>query len=426
MNEFFSSVHLWLPGMLAMLALTMASGFFSASETALFYLSHDEVRAFRLGRPRERLVAQLLANPDRLLTAVLFWNLVINLAYFAVSVVVAQRLSNANQPLAAGVYTVVSLSAIILLGEVLPKSLAVGFRTRLASTVSWPLAALIRVLDPVIPILHRITRSLHRAFWQEIPREAYLNADDLERAVEASELSAEIKAQETRVLHNVLDLSEIPIEEVMRPRGNYTVLRPPVELETLRSGSRAEPFVMLLDAHPDSDDVTGILLLKHLSTIPARHLESEAEDVVFVPWCATVAYTLQLLREQYCHAAVVINEYGETIGVAVEDDVLEAVLVPETSRAKRMFQREPVLEIAPGRFHVDGITTLRYLSKRLGLEYEPDPEASLTVAGLLHEELEQIPRVGDEVLWQGYRIKVIDVGPKGKMRVMVALQPQRV
>jgi len=84
-----SAAETWLPAILAMAGLVLASGFFSSSETALFYLSRDDLRAFRVGPRRQRLVASLLANPDRLLTAVLFWNLLINLTYFAITIVLS-------------------------------------------------------------------------------------------------------------------------------------------------------------------------------------------------------------------------------------------------------------------------------------------------------------------------------------------------
>jgi hypothetical protein len=95
MTEFSELAPLWWPGMLAMGCLILASGFFSASETAFFYLTRDQIRNFGSGKPRQQMVAALLSDPDRLLTAVLFWNLVINLSYFAISVVIAHRLSAA-------------------------------------------------------------------------------------------------------------------------------------------------------------------------------------------------------------------------------------------------------------------------------------------------------------------------------------------
>jgi CBS domain containing-hemolysin-like protein len=117
--------------------------------------------------------------------------------------------------------------------------------------------------------------------------------------------------------------------------------------------------------------------------------------------------------------AAVVNEYGESIGIVTYEDILDTVLTPTPSRAKRLLQREPVLEIAPGRYHVEGITTLRYLSKRLNLDYEPESESVVTLAGLLHEELEKLPVVGDECRWQGLSIKVIDAPRPAQLKVLI-------
>src|SRR5690606_18917554 len=104
-----------LPGLLAMACLMLVSGFFSGSETALFFLSQEDIRAMRQGKPRERRAARLLEDPDRLLPAILFWNLMINLTFFAVSVVVGQRLTADNHPLVTGLFAAISLFGIILL-----------------------------------------------------------------------------------------------------------------------------------------------------------------------------------------------------------------------------------------------------------------------------------------------------------------------
>src|SRR5690606_994903 len=109
-----------------------ASAFFSGSETALFYLSRDELRTLQTGRSRERLVATLLRDPDRLLTAVLFWNLIINLSYFAVSVVLTRRLMADGRTALAGLWSAATVVTLIIGGEVLPKSLAVVFHRSIA------------------------------------------------------------------------------------------------------------------------------------------------------------------------------------------------------------------------------------------------------------------------------------------------------
>jgi Mg2+/Co2+ transporter CorB len=416
-NVFGTQAH-WL---IAMCVLVMSSAFFSSSETAVFFLSHDELRAFRMGRARERLVAQLLSQPDRLLTAVLFWNLIINLTYFALSIIVAHQLADAGQTTAAGAFGVVSVFGIILLGEVMPKSFAVVFRRVLARTVSLPLAASVRVLDPILPKLGQLTRVARRTFWPHIRREPHLDADDLERAVEASKLSEDVVRQERLLLHNILDLSEITVEEVMRPRGTYFSAASPLSLSTFHGEVPPGDYVAILGE--DAEEIEGAVPLASFSHIPEHHLDEAAETVPYVPWCADLASTLQLLREQYAGMGAVVNEYGETIGVVLAEDILDTVLLAQPSRARRLLDREPVLEVSPGKYHVEGITTLRYLCKRLGMEYDPDEEEFVTVVGMMHEELEHLPAVGDACQWRGYQVKVIEAIARGRVRVMLSQEP---
>lgn len=407
--------HLWLPGVIALFCLILASGFFSASETALFYLSRDELRLFRTGSSRERMAAELLRRPDRLLTAILFWNLLINLGYFATSIVIAQQLVSAGHSATAGLLSVGSLFVIILFGEVLPKSGAVVFRRSLASLVSWPLAATVRVLDPMLPGLGRLTRAIRRAFWPHVRREPHLDADDLERAVEVSQRSDDVVRQERQVLHNILDLSEITAEEVMRPRGTYVSLPSPVQIEDLNGVVPKSSYIAVQQS--GREEIEGAIPLMEFVEHPESELDQAAEDVVNVPWCATLADTLQLLRDAFCGLACVVNEYGETVGIVTYEDIIDTVLMPEPSRAKRLLRRDPVVETAPGRYEVEGMTTLRYLCRRLNLDFEPNAENYVTVAGLLYEELEHIPAVGDECEWNGFQVRVAEVPAHGHMRV---------
>lgn len=417
MSEFLESADQWVPGVIAMVALICGSAFFSGSETALFYLTHDELRGFRVGTKRQRSVATLLSDPERLLTAILFWNLLINLCYFAVSIVVAQKLATHGHRAAAGVFALVGLVAIIVFGEVLPKSTAVVFHRRLSTLVIWPLSSAVRVLDPVIPFLQHVSRSIRRAFWPHVKREAYLDADDLERAVEVSP-SGQLNAIERDVLHNVLDLSEIPVEEVMRPRGTFVTRIAPVHLADLNHEVPPSNYLMIIDGR--ESNVEKAVPLSRFSVIPEKDLQLAAEEVVHVPWCANLAVTLQMLRDNFASVASVVNEYGETIGVVTYEDIIDTILMPQPSRTRRLLKREPVLEVAPGKYHVDGLTTLRYLSARLQIEFDSEEESQSTVAGLFHEQLKRLPANGDSFEWRGFDLKVIDVSDKGTIRVMVS------
>lgn len=418
MSEFLEASDLWLPGLAGMLLLILVSAFFSSSETALFYLSHDELRRLRVGRPRERAVVVLLSDPDRLLTAILFWNLFVNLCYFAMSVVVAQRLIHAGLNVAAGCFGVLSLAGMILFGEVLPKSIAVTFRRGLSSLVSWPLALAVRSLSPVTPVLSGIALVARRTFWPHLDREPFLQAEDLERAVEVSFGSHEVVGHERHVLHNILDLSEITVEEAMRPRGSYVTLPPPIALSDLQG--KVPPSEYIMTRQKTRDRVTGAVPICSFSSIPNENLEQAAEEVVHVPWCASLAFTLQLLRERFCSVAEVVNEYGETVGIVTYEDIVDTIVVPHPSRARRILRRDPIVELPGGDYQIEGITTLRYLCRRLGIDYEADSDRLVTVAGLLHEELEHVPVVGDECEWRGHRITVVDVSKRGQLRATLS------
>jgi CBS domain containing-hemolysin-like protein len=258
---------------------------------------------------------------------------------------------------------------------------------------------------------------LRRTIWPRLRQEPYLDVEDLEKAIESSEVNAELIRHEQQVLHNILDLSEITVEEVMRPRGTYAVWSPPLDLAHVRGKLPVSDYLYLRDDAADS--VAAAVPLNTLPAIPERHLEAAAEEVVQVPWCATLADTLEQMRDELSAVAAVVNEYGETIGVVTYEDLIETILSPLPSRAKRVLRREPVLEVGPDRYHVDGLTTLRHLALRLGVEYEPTEDGLLTVAGLFHDTLERIPEVGDECVWHGWRIAVIDADPRGRVRVLV-------
>jgi CBS domain containing-hemolysin-like protein len=420
MAQFLQSLPLWSHWLAVMAVLVTASAFFSASETALFFLSHGELRRLRFGTVRERLAARLLQDPERLLSAILFCNLVVNMLYFAVTVIVSHRLTREHMPVAAGVFGLVSVFLLILFGEVMPKSFAVAFGKPLVRVVSLPLTLIVRLLDPLLPKLARLTTVLRRTFWPRLQREPYLQAEDLERLVEVAGQSAEVVEQERQVLHNILDLSEIPVEEVMRPRGAYLTMTPPIDVADLKGEVPPGGFIALVAE--GSDDLLGAVRVTDFTLFPRQNIELTAEDAPPVPWCASCAYTLALMRQKWTGTASVVNEYGETMGVVLEEDILDTMLASQPSRARRLLQRDPIEQAGPGTLRVDGLTTIRHLCLRLGLEYEPSPEGLITVAGLVYELLGHIPEPGDESTWRGYRFQVTEVDKRGRLRTLVTAE----
>ena len=402
-----------------MACLLVGSGLCSASEAALFFLSQEELQAFqRSSKPSEQRVVALLKDSDLLLTALLFWNLVINLSIFAMGVVISERLVAKDQRAAAGALGIVTLVAVISFGEVLPKTTAVLFRKSFARLVSLPISLMVRSFVPFSPAFKALTRSLRRMFWPDVEKEKYISPEDLEQAIDNTEADSVVVHQERQVLHNILDISEIAVEEIMRPRGSYQTHVPPIRAAQLHL--RDEHCDYLIVASPNSEDIDGVVTLATVVSLPTEHIESVAEPVIHVPWCAKVANVLQKMEDDGCSLASVLNEFGETIGIVTYDDIIDTILASDPSKGRRLMHREPILEIAPGRLHVDGITSLRFLSHRLNIDYDHDEEEHVTVAGLFHQQLERIPEVGDQCHWRGFELRVIESPRRGFIRVLIA------
>ncbi|WP_437185994.1 CNNM domain-containing protein [Planctomicrobium sp. SH668] len=411
MMEILESIPAWLPAALLMSVLIILSGLPSACETALFYLSREELRRMQTGGPAERQVAVLMRDPDRMLSVLLFLNLFINLVYFAVSLIAARRLVMTGHASAAATLALIGFFGLIFFGEVAPKNLAVKYRRVIAIWSSGPLTVAQKILGPILPVLKAITLAMRRVFFPNLKQEPYLEVEDIERAVETSELGVEIALLEQEMLGRILEISDMTVEEIMRPRGSYHVWQPPVSLVDLKARGTI-PEVMLF-AGEDGDNVSKALMLYDLDSLPARNLESVADQVIYVPWSATVADALALLRAGTVSVAVVVNEYGETVGIVTEDDVLDSMFNPASSRGRRMLEREPVVIHTNGLVIADGLATLRYLAERLDIKFENKDDSPVTIVALLYEELERFPVIGDQCVWEQYQLNVIKAGEPG-------------
>jgi putative hemolysin len=405
----------------AMGVLILLSAFFSSSEAALFYLSRPERRKLAAGSRPERIAAALLDDPDRLMTAVLFWNLLVNLIYFTLASIISIGLKRQGHAAAAGSFAVGSLLVIIILSEMLPKSLAVLQPRRLAGLVAIPLAAMVRLLSPVLPGLRLANLLSRRLLWPRFQPEPYLRVGDLERAVQLSTSDAALLEQEQRVLQNLVLLSEIRADELMRPRIQFLSFRPPVSLADLEGRMPRSGYLLL--SEPDSDEVAAAIPLRNLSSIPAEHLEQHAEAVVYVPWCTTVAEVLEVMQRQDRQVAAVVNEFGETIGILTFDDVLDTIFGRSPSRSRRLLERLPIRRVGPGTWQVTGMTSLWRLVRHF--DVPRPPSKSVTIAGVVQEVLERFPRTGDRCRWGPFELKVLDVPERGQLLVELTLADQQ-
>jgi len=411
-----------VPWLIAMGLLICGCAFFSASEAALFFLTPQEQRSFASGGRWQRIAADLLKLPDRLLTAVLFWNLVTNIAYFTLVAIVTSKLQSQSPGVTGSVFAVLAFLVFTFIAETLPKSLAVLRPRVIAALVAVPMAVAVRILDPVLAFSRIVLLLSQRLIWPKFAPEPYLELADLERAVELSTTDASLLEQERTVLQNIVALSEIRVEEIMRPRMRFRSFRPPVSLSDLEGHVPAGGYVLITEAQ--SDEVAAALPLENTVDLPHQHLERLAESVGYVPWCSTAGETFDMLRIRELSVAVVVNELGETIGIVTLDDILDTVFRPDASRSQRLLKRNPIEPVEDGVWRVTGMTTLRRLEKEFDQEL-PDTSA-VTVAGVIQDVLHRLPLPGDRCRFGPFVFEVLGIPDHGHLMVRMTLAPQAV
>jgi CBS domain containing-hemolysin-like protein len=406
-----------LLGLLSMTALLLCSAFFSASEAALFSLRRSQRRELSKGPGAQQIIARLLDDPDRLLTAVLFWNLLMNLSFFTIGSIISLRMQQEGRATAAGAFAVGSLVTIILCGEMLPKSLGVLQSLRLAVWLAVPLAVTVRIVNPLLPVFRLATLLARRLLWPNFQPEPYLHIRDLERAVRLSGADAALVEQEQRVLESIVLLSDIRAEELMRPRTQFLSYHPPVTLADLKARPPAGGYVLVTE--PDSEEVAAAIALDDVWRVPDGPLDLLAEPVIYVPWSTRAADVLELIRRRKREVAAVVNEFGETIGILTFDDILDTLFSGAPSRSERLLRRAPIRPITPGVWQVTGMTSVRRLARYFQLE-KPATH-SVTLSGVIQEVLQRLPERGDECQWGPFHFKVLDVPLRGQLLIELTM-----
>ncbi len=408
------------PAFIAMAMLAVCSAFFSCSEAALFSLQPEDRRALKAGSRAQRMAIRLLEQPEQLLMAILFWNLIINITFFTISSLVSIKLQNEDRQTEAGIVALVSMFSIILMSEMTPKTVGVLAPRFMASVVSVPLTVAIRIFSPIAPVFSAVNRALRRVFFPAFQKESYLELSDLEQAITISTPNEELATQERLVLQNIVQLSDITAEELMRPRTLYKTFTPPVALEDLNGELPRSGYLLVTEA--ESEEVVGAIPLKLLSTIPRHHLEHFATPVVYVPWSASVATVFDHLNAEDCEVAAIINEFGETIGIVTLEDLLQTVFEDESSRSTRLLDTASIHKVGENLWHVTGMTNLRRLSRTF--EVTLPKSKSSTVAGIAQEVLQRLPEAEDEIDWPPFRFRVLESADPHMMFEMERVAPE--
>ncbi|MFN0007060.1 MAG: hemolysin family protein [Planctomycetota bacterium] len=391
-----------------LLAVLLAgSAFCSASETALFSL--DEPARRRAGAATQR----LFTNAQALLITLLLSNLLMSLSFFATASILAR--AGGERALAVGVG---ALLAVLILGEILPKTLALRAPVAVSRLVAPTLVVLVAVLRPPRRIVRVLVDAAMRVLGDFAKEERRITAETLAEVLGQSAEVGMLAASEADLLAEVVELEGIRVREIMEPRVDMLSLDLTASEDDniqIMARALAKRLTWLPVVRGAADQVAGCVRMRDILSQPERRLEELVRPALFVPEVAGVLDLLKLLRDKHATEAVVVDEWGGTAGVVTIENVFEEIvgdLRVEGEEGERLVEA-----LGEGRFRVSGSLSIRDWNERFNLEVVP--EGFETVGGLITALLGRIPHAGDRVrqgdlVWQvrevrGRRVRSADM-----------------
>ena len=427
--------------------LILVGGFFAASEIALITVKRHRLTQLADDGSRSAQTAQrLVEDPSRFLATI---QIAITFLGFLAGAVGAVAFSDAladvirliplgviadaADTIAFVIVTLVVALASIVVGELVPKTLALNFPERLALGVAAPISFIEGLLRPIVWFVTRISAVLVRLLGgKEKPQGGYLSTEELKLLVETGSEQGGIEEEEKEMIHGVIELGDKVVHEVMVPRIGIRAINVDDPLDEVlemivRAGhSRLPVFDESLD------NIVGILYAKDLlpylkgngrsnGSIDIRAL---VRPPVYVPESKKVDDLLHEMQVQKRHIAIVVDEYGGTAGLVTLEDVVEEIVGEiqdeydtEEAMVEDVSTDEELAYRLDGRVSMDDLRDLFDLSD----DDEPDEEAYDTVGGFVVHRVGRIPLPGAEVQFRdGVRVVVEGAEPRRVAKVIVS------
>ena len=415
------------------LVLILIEGVFVAAEIALVSLREGQVRALAETGRRGAAVAKLTSDPNRFLAAVQIGvtsTALLSSAFGAVTLSETAKKSLESHGWSSGLAGAVGIIGVTLaisfvtlvLGELVPKRLALQRAEAAATLFAPPLNRLAVGFRPVIWLLSKCTDGMVRLLGGD-PNAGREPISDAElRGLVASHES--LTNDERRLIDDVFAAAERAVSEVMVPRTGVTFLDAAMTVSKAAKVAKESPHSRYPVVGRGQDDVLGFvhirdLLLGDANADRHRTVGSVAREVKALPGSKHVLSALSEMRREGHHLAIVVDEYGGTDGIVTLEDLIEEVI--GDIRDEYDQQGGESRRLLDGAVDVDGKVNLDEIAEISGLTLPDGPYA--TVAGYVMSVLGRLPATGDEVEVEGYRLLVTEVDGRRAARIRVTPAP---
>jgi putative hemolysin len=428
--------NVWFEAVL-ILVLILANGFFAASEIAMIATRKSRIDALLEKAVKSAsAVARLKNDPDRFLATVQIGVTVIS--SFASAIGGAAAIAYLKpmieslpfpfavrwgQPLAILIVVLPIAYLSLVLGELVPKSLALRFPEQIALIVARPIDFLSRMTSFLV---RSLTSSSNAVLWlfggKENEGASFITVEEVKSLIREGAAKGIFNETEKELIHSVFEFADTPVKAVMIPRTEIHALEAHASFTDVTKSFIESGFSRIPVYEGELDRIIGILynkdIFKALQDKSEFRIQDHLHPAFFVPSSLPISELLKQLQRRRLAIALAVNEFGEVEGLATLEDLLEEI-VGEIRDEYDREERGPVERLPDGSMVIQGSALLKDLKSDYDLPFEESPDYH-TLAGFVLDKLKRIPRGGERVEHNGYRLTIVDM--EGRRIVKIKLE----
>lgn len=380
------------------------SAYFSATETAFASLNHIRVKNMaEKGDRRAILVMKLLDRYDSVLSTILVGNNVVNIGATSLATVFFVRML--GEDAGSGIATLVTTLVLLIFGEISPKSMASEFPEQVAMLAAPLLSCIVAVLTPVNFLFRLWKRFLAKIIKGEEDRA--ITDEELLTIVDEAETGGGIGEEESDLIRNSIEFRDQEAVDILTPRVDIVGVEYGTSNQEIADIFAQTGYSRLPVYREDMDHITGILYEKDFYNKifgSDRTIDSIIRPTVFITEHKKIDELLRELQKKKIHLAVVVDEYGGTVGIVSMEDILEELVGEIWDEHDEIVQE--IRKITDSDYVVEGSANLEKLFDEIGCEREHD---SITVSGWILEIAGKVPSRGDVYHYENMTIRILEM-----------------
>ena len=381
------------------------SAFFSASETALSTVNRIRIRTLsEQGNKRAMKVMLLTEKPDKMLSAILIGNNIVNLSASSLATTWTMNMFGSK---AVGLATGVVTLLVLIFGEITPKTMATARAEKISLRVAGVIWCLTIILTPLIMIVGFLAGMVIRLL-SGVKEEKHetITEEELRTIVDVSNEEGVIENDEKKMINNVVDFGDIVAKDIMIPRIDMVYIKSDASYDDIIEIYSREKYTRYPVCEDSTDRVVGIINVKDLIMYD-KSTEFDINNYIREP-LFTYEYkkTSELLNQMLKstdNIAIVLDEYGVTAGLITLEDLLEEI-VGEIRDEYDEDEKEGLVSLGNGEYLIDGAMRLEDINENIGTSLVSEDYES--IGGLIIGKLDHIPEVGEEITEDGVRMVV--------------------